>query len=190
MGIVLTGCGPGKEQRTEETKTADSSNAIAETAQARNITSLVNDFNLLESVFDNQNYLVVDGKDSSYWYFSRLNNRLIKTYYYKIQKGDSARVETGMMQSDSANSIVWEWKNNKLKLTGVGRGQASWTSVGSDSVVVSFLKLDQDHIRLQSADSKELVLQKISPLSLFLVRSRYDYQHGTRLAFDTASAKK
>lgn len=185
--VCLTACGPASER---ETKSADSAAAVtAAVAEARSTTSMYNDFNTLESIFDNQNYLVVNGKDSSYFYFSRLNHTLIRTYTYKISKGDSAQVRVNTIQPDEKNNIIWEWNGKKLKLAGADRGQVRWVSSASDSTAVSFLKLDKNTIRLSYPGRKELVLQKISPLSLFLVRSRYDYQHGTHYAFETGKLK-
>lgn len=183
--LFLFACQSPQDKQEETTK-----NVAPPVQEARSAAGMQNDFNALEAVFDNQNYLIADKKDSSYFYFSRLNHSLVRTYAYQLVKGDSAKVQTFEMKPDSINNICWEWNGRKLKLTSATRGRIVWTDQQSDSLKYEFLQLDKNRIALTFPDGKKVVLQKILPLSLFLVRSRYDYQHGTNYAFDSTGIKK
>ena len=68
--------------------------------------------------------------------------------------------------------------------------KAVWTLSGNDSSKYVFQKIDDNQISLEMPDGKKLLMQKTHQISLFLVRSRYDYVNGTKLAFDSTQFNK
>ena len=175
---------PAKESISHE----DSQNKAVE--PLRNQVSLLYDFNALESLFDNQNWLQIEKKDSSYFYFSRVNPYLINTYDYRIKKGDSLNTIFSPIQSNPQGKIVWQWLHKNLELIGAAKSRAIWKCIDTDSFTIEMLKLDENEIRILFPDGKKWILQKTHPISLFLVRKQYDYLNGTSLAFDSIQFRK
>ena len=192
VAIVLMAC-QSPSEKNGETKKGDSAGASAPVIEStRNNQSLLNDFNSLETVFTNDNWLVIDGKDSSYFYVSRLNSFLIKTYTYKIVKGDSAQVEHGTMlpESNQNNNIIWHWKGKDLHLDMAVSSRAKWIDSAAQKSSFEFVRLDKDQISITYPSEKKITIHKTLPFSLFLIRSRYDYLHGTKYAFDNVNFNK
>ena len=142
------------------------------------------EFDALEKIFNNDNYLIVEGKDSSYTYFSRLNKYFIKVSSYKMVRGDSDQLIIDTIQIDSNNKVIWNWKGVALSLNKTTDYASEWKIIGADSALYQFTKIDNNQISLSKPNHTPLKLQKTITLSDFLVRSFYDFQHGTRLAFD------
>lgn len=153
-------------------------------ASIRSNMSFLNDLNAIEGVFGNENWLIVDNKDSSYLYFSRLGNFTFDTYYYKRVHGDSSNVEHRSIQKEK-NDLTWTFQGHKLVVAAASIAMVSWKEAGIDSAKYQFVRINDHAIELSYPNGKKLTLQKTLPFSLFLVRSRYDYAHGTHLAFDS-----
>jgi hypothetical protein len=139
---------------------------------------------LLEKIFNNDNWMKKDGTDTSYYYFSRIEP-VINVYHYHINKGDSVNTRLSVIKF-SNDSLIWPINDTThFILTAINETQAKWSRMDSglqDSIMV-FEKKDDKHIKLNLADNKEFLLIKTPALSTFLVRSRYDYLHGTNYAF-------
>ncbi|MES2372483.1 MAG: hypothetical protein V4557_07885 [Bacteroidota bacterium] len=185
MNLIFA-CGTREEKKSEEQK--DTTVAKAEVV-TRPVQSFMNDYNALEQLFTNDNWLLADKKDSSYFYFSRLGNFQVNTYEYKLIKGDSAKVKNGAIQT-LGNKITWNFNNQKLYLLSASNVKTAWSVDGSDSTAYEFMRLDNNFLRITYPDKKQVTMKKMLPFSLFLVRSRYDFTNGTRYAFDTTQFNK
>jgi hypothetical protein len=160
----------------------DSTKAVNTSVQDPAVTaSLLGQFNGLEKVFDNQNWMIIKDKDTSFLYISRLNKFLAYAHSFKIQKGDSAELKIDTIQVSPENMIVWNWKGKHYKLTSSTENTNHWEG---DSSKVEFAKMDASNLILTMNDKEKLKMSKTLTLSTFLVRSFYDYQHGTKLAFE------
>lgn len=168
---------------TEKTDTVKAGESI------RTNLSFLNDFNALEEIFTNDNWLIADKKDSSYFYFSRLGKFTANTYEYKVVKGDSAQVTHGLVQTEG-DKISLPFNGHKLYIQSATKARLVCTVAGADSLTYTFLRLNDTRISLVYPDNKKIVLKKMLPLSLFLVRSRHDYTNGTKYAFDTSQFLK
>ena len=67
--------------------------------------------------------------------------------------------------------------------------KALWQNVLNTNDKVDFLKISQQRFNI-SINSKQLLLTKTLPISLFLIRIKYDYEHKTQYAFDTTNFTK
>ena len=186
MIVFLFACTTQPKENVPDEKKEDTAQA---SESIRTNMSFLHDFNALEEVFGNENWLKADGKDSSYFYFSRLGNFQVNTYEYKLVKGDSAKVRNSSILQEG-NKLTWNFNNQKLYITSATRGRIVGSVKGSDSLQYEFLRLDNDAIAITYPDKRRSILRKTLPFSLFLVRSRYDYAHGTKYAFDTAQFNK
>jgi|GEM_PF-920822 len=189
MTTALVSCNsqPKTEALTGETvKTADTMKTAEE---IRTNMSYLNDYNAIEQLFGNENWLLADQKDSSYLYVSRLGDYSVNTYAYKMIKGDSAQVKHGRMERGN-NTINWEFDGNPLAITGATSTRIVAAARGGDSSAYEFIRLDANRIQVTCPDKQKKILQKTLPLSLFLIRSRYDFAHGTRYAFDSVEFSK
>jgi hypothetical protein len=142
------------------------------------------DYDALEQLYGNDNWLLVNGRDSSYLYFSRVNKFIVNTYAYIREKGDSVKVQYGKMQVND-DQVNWILNNTPVHLKSATRTRAVWESDGKDSLLYEFIRIDQDKIKLTYPDKHTVIMEKMLPLSLFLVRSQYDFANGTHYAFDT-----
>jgi hypothetical protein len=139
---------------------------------------------MLEKIFDNDNWMKTTGKDTSYYYFSRIPSE-IKVCKYKIIKGDSVISNLSVMKF-SNDSLVWEFDDTThLYLNSVTEKSAEWVTIEEPpgAFMMGFEKKDEKHMNIVKADRKQAVMTKTIPLSTFLVRSRYDYLNGTHYAF-------
>jgi hypothetical protein len=185
MNIIFA-CGTQEEKKSGEQKdtTAVKMEVITRPAQ-----SFLNDYNALEQLFTNDNWLLADKRDSNYFYFSRLGNLQVNTYEYKMLKGDSAKVKHGVIQTEG-DKISWNFNGQRIYLVSASNVKAAWSVDGSDSTAYEFMRLDNNFLRITYPDKKQVTLKKILPFSLFLVRSRYDFTNGTKYAFDTTQFNK
>jgi hypothetical protein len=184
--VIFSSCGSASSDTNAETKTADS-NKIAE--EIRTNMSYLNDYNALEAVFGNENWMLVDNKDTAFYYFSRLSQFNFNTYAYKLVKGDSSKVDYGKITPEQ-NKLVWNFDGKKLFVTSATVARVTASVDGTDSAKYEFTRLNSNSIGITYPDQKKLVLKKTIPFGLFLVRSRYDYSNGTKYAFDTAEYTK
>jgi hypothetical protein len=182
----LFGCQDPQTENTNDPKKADG-NSISE--NIRSNTSYLNSLQALENIFSNDNWLIPLEKDTCFFYFSRVGNFTVNTYEYKIVKGDSANVKHSYIKT-GGDTLSWEFGGQRLLLAHATPTRAVWFVPGKDSIRYEFLRIDNDHIKLTYPDKKEVVFQKTLPFSLFLVRSSYDYRHGTRYAYDSTQFGK
>lgn len=173
--IVLASCGNNSQTATTLVQPPDTMLSTSSTAAVR--------FDTLERFFQNDNWLLVAGTDSSYLYCSRTGNTTFTSTSYKMVKGDSVNIMiTGMQHS--GDTVYWRVPPDTtiVRLENRASGKLVWTNKDGLHQYI-FEKTDSSHISLTYPGSKKALLVKISPLSSFLVRSKYDYLHGTRLAF-------
>lgn len=152
----------------------------------------VDKIDLLETFFDNSNWLLAENKDSSYYYFSRLNSADIDVYHFVLRNGDSSNTRQTKIRIDAANRVTWDFFNTPLFLESASKSLLIWKGgLAKDSSNVTFKKTAAGSIEIER-NNEVSHFKKTLPVSLFLVRSRYDYLHGTKLAFDmvTAGRKK
>ena len=121
---------------------------------------------------------MIDGTDTSYIYFSRQTDNSYKITQFKLLKGDSSITDQSNI-SISGNSVTWHRDKKLLVLETVNNNKSTWKQ---DDANENFLlsKLN-DSTLLIDLPSKQLTLKKTLPLSSFLVRAKYDYEHGTKL---------
>lgn len=182
---VLYACGSNPSEKKEEPGAHDTTKAADE---IRSNMSFLNDYNAIEGVFGNDNWMKIDNKDTTFYYFSRHSSDF-NTYQYKLVKGDSANVVYGKIQPVQ-NQLAWIFDGKKLLVTSATIARIAATAEGDTAARYEFSKLDNNHIRVTYPSQKQLVMQKTIAFGLFLVRSRYDYANGTRLAFDTTEFKR
>jgi hypothetical protein len=189
--VTATACNNNAVKKVAETPTD------SQTVKQEAIVSAVDDaiaknaaikqIDALEKLFDNQNYLRIEGKDSSYIYFSRLGKTNFYTHSYIMQKGDSANVTIDAIQVNASNKVQWHWQGKQLVLASTTDFSSTWIADTKDTVL--FQKIDDNTLQLV-ANGKKNSLHKTPTLSMFLVRSYYDYTHGTHLAFDNINFTK
>jgi hypothetical protein len=166
----------------QEEKKVDSTKVETPSVQDPAVTaSLLGQFNGLEKVFDNQNWMIIQDKDTSFLYISRLNKFLAYAHNYKMQKGDSTGLRIDTIQVNPDNKIRWNWNGKHYILTSSTENTNHWEG---DSSKVEFAKMDASNLVLTLNAKDKIKITKTLTLSTFLVRSFYDYQHGTKLAFE------
>lgn len=181
--VLLYACGESSTPAGKEVKTADSAKVAEE---IRTNMSFLNDYNAMEAVFGNENWMLIEKKDTSYYYFSRLGDMNFNTYAYRLVKGDSANVAHGKIEREK-NRLVWNFDGKKLYITSATVARIAATVDGSDTAAkYAFTRLNSNTIGVTYPDQRKVELKKTIPFGLFLVRSRYDYSNGTHYAFDTA----
>lgn len=150
----------------------------------------LNAFTDLELFFDNANYQVTNGRDTNYFYFSRSSDLLIKVHQYKIIKGDSAFLKIDSIQLVDGKFIQWKFAAKTLHLIAHSETSNNWKSKNLDSSTFIFNRFNKKDFQLVEANKSKTIFSKTIAFSSFLVRSFYDYQHGTRYAFDTTNFTK
>ena len=141
----------------------------------------------LEKLFNNNNYLLKINYDSTYVYFTRLNDNTMYTHTYKLAKGDSTQLKIDTIQGNT-DQIIWNWRNQSYTLDSATNNYASWIHSNNNKII--FIKNEKGQITLKNDDDKSIVLTKLPQISLFLARSFYDYKNGTHFAFDTSNFTK
>ena len=147
-------------------------------------------FSDLELFFDNANYQVTKGRDTNYFYFSRSSDLLIKVHQYKIIKGDSAFLKIDSIQLVDGKFIQWKFAAKTLHLIAHSETSNNWKSKNLDSTTFIFNRFNKKDFQLVEANKSKTIFSKTIAFSSFLVRSFYDYKHGTKYAFDTANFTK
>lgn len=148
--------------------------------------TIVNDYDLLDSIehfFDNQNYLVTNNKDSNYIYFTRVGKNSFFTHSYQMINGDSTNSNIDTIQFNTKSKVQWNWQNKWLTLQEINLKRMVWLHQND---TITFEK-KSNNIISQVSNSKQYVLTKTIPISLFLIRYHYDFLHKTHYAFDTAN---
>jgi len=147
-------------------------------------------FTNLELFFDNANYMVVNGRDTNFFYFSRSSDFLIKVHQYKMIKGDSSFLKIDSIQVVGGRDIQWKFADQKLNLIGSSESANSWKSNSLGSSIFAFKKINKKDFQLLDHQNLKTRFSQTITFSSFLVRSFYDYKHGTGYAFDTANFTK
>ncbi len=176
IAIFCISCGNSQQDQPLATKPA------APVAATINPNALAR-FDTLEYLFQNDNWLLINGTDSSYIYASRLGKTIFKSYQFRISKGDSVNTVITQIQL-KGETLSWHWPQDTtlLLLTSAGAGKLIWSDTSGQHKYI-FEKISSDRIRLFYPGGKTAELIKTPTLSSFLVRSKYDYLHGTKLAF-------
>jgi hypothetical protein len=140
---------------------------------------------MLEKIFTNDNWMKVEGTDTSYYYFSRIP-LITRVYHYRISKGDSVNTTISEIKFQN-DSLAWQFDDTtNLLLSGINEKESKWDRRDTSRLASSFMvfeKNDDRHINLSIAGKEQFLLTKTLPFSAFLIRSRYDFLHGTRFAF-------
>lgn len=142
-------------------------------------------FDKLEETFGAGNWRYINEKDTQYLFFSREGAELYKVHYYKLQNGDSVNSYIATIQPENEN-IVWNLPSDKLMLEFVNDTASLWRSVAGH-FKNEFIRQDSAHIIAndipdKDADKQQFVLVRTLPISTFLIRSKYDFLHGTNTA--------
>lgn len=177
--VLILACNSVEKQ---EEKKVDSMKVEKISVQDPAITaSLLGQFNGLEKVFDNQNWMIINNKDTSFLYISRLNKFLAYSHSFKMSKGDSADLKIDTIHVSADNKIQWNWKGKHYILSSATENTNHWEG---DSSKIEFAKMDASNLVLTLNEKEKIKIVKTVTLSTFLVRSFYDYHHGTKLAYE------
>lgn len=184
--VVFNAC---TNPASEEIKNTAGADSVKLAESIRTNISFLNDYNAIEQVMGNENWLLADKKDSSYFYFSRLGSFNYNTYVYRLSKGDSSHVIQDKITMEG-DKLVWHFDEKKLQIVTATSARIVWAVAGNDSMKYEFTRLNDHELSLTYPGKRSYTLKKTIPFSLFLVRSRYDFAHGTKLAFDTTGIKQ
>ncbi len=188
--IFFTSC---SQQENNKEKSKNQQEEVVNTSIADSLTmsNHLKAFGMLEQFFDNANYQVIKAKDTNYFYFSRTADFLIQVHQYKIIKGDSASLKIDSIQlAEDGKLVQWKFVDQKLNLISASDSSIHWRSSNLDSTNFTLKKMNKKDFQLVEPKNSTTTFTQTITLSSFLVRSFYDYKHGTRYAFDTANFTK
>ena len=187
--VLLIACNSNETTNSNIVETAANNNNNVFVSNETFVAAYKN-LDALEQLFGNENYLMVNGNDSSYVYFTRLGRNNFFTHSYKLIKGDSTKLSIDTIQVNKEGKVQWNWQGKKLILQECSNSKALWQNDAEAGVdKVDFIKNNGRRLNL-SINNKQIPLTKTLPISLFFVRTKYDYQHKTNLAFDTTNFSK
>jgi peptide subunit release factor RF-3 len=135
-------------------------------------------FDAIEKIVGNGNWQLVDDQDTSYLYFSRIGDAQFNIYHYKINKGDSVNTIMNNI-TDQQDTVTWNWQDQQLALLDVTTDSMNWRKASDEKDKYVLKKMDSLHLSLIFPGKHELVMKLTLPLATFLVRSHYDYFHGS-----------
>lgn len=147
---------------------------------AKPTASVKEKFDAIEKIVGTANWELVTPGDTSFVYFSRLGDTYINVYKYKLVNGDSANTQVSNMISRQ-DTIAWTGTNEQYILSAVTDSAIIWQDMSNGDKKYTISKYDSTHISLSSSGRSEL-MKRTLPLSVFLVRKKYDYLHGTAYA--------
>lgn len=135
-------------------------------------------FDAIENIVGTANWQFVDKEDTSYIYFSRINDVSFNVYRYKLVKGDSANTQMNniVLRQDS---VIWNWQNENWVLGEITGNSIFWKKIKNEKEECVIKQKDSLHLSINFPDGSEASLKKTLPLATFLVRSYYDNLHGT-----------
>ncbi|MGC8749951.1 hypothetical protein [Hydrotalea sp.] len=136
-------------------------------------------------LFGNNNWRVIKGRDTSYLYFSRQNDLLIHVYDFKMQQGDSVQSALQKIVC-TPKGIFWEKYLDTFRLISASHKEVLWLN-NVDTLVYN---VSINHVLQQRNKSILSIMQPTINLTDFLIRSHYDYLHGTNYANDTSKFKR
>jgi hypothetical protein len=139
-------------------------------------------FDKLEQVFHAGNWRQVMDGDTSYFFFSREGDTHYKIYNYRIKNGDSTATDMAEIKPQDT-SVIWHWRDMPAVLTAADARSNTWYVKLPDGSEAPFTieLMDSTHLRWEFPQSV-VTLTRTLPVSTFLVRSKYDYEHGTNTA--------
>jgi hypothetical protein len=132
----------------------------------------------LQNVFGTANWQVIKGIDTSYIFFSPQADNSFKTYHYNLFRGDSINTEMGSIKQNGNEEVEWVFFNKTLMLYNINDNEMGWKDKSNKIYV---LAKQNDSLLLMQIPNGELQFKKALPLSTFLVRAKYDYEHGSKL---------
>lgn len=138
-------------------------------------------FDKLEKVFQAGNWRHINYEDTAYLFFSREGSTSYKIFRYRMLNGDSVNTAVFNIQMQN-DTIVLKVENDTRVLVQADENGSSWDDEGT---VYQFQKIDTSHILLKKDGEITDTLMRTLPISTFLVRSKYDFIHGTRTADST-----
>jgi outer membrane lipoprotein-sorting protein len=139
-------------------------------------------FDKIENITGVANWQMIDRLDTSFIYFSRVADNRTNIYHFNIQKGDSLNTITDSIVAVN-DTVYWNGKKESWYLKSINDSSMQWAGTGlTKNKIYDFIKTDSTHISFQLPDSHLVMLTKTLPLSAFLIRSKYDYEHGTDIA--------
>jgi hypothetical protein len=136
-------------------------------------------------LFGNNNWRVIQGRGTSYVYFSRQNESLIHVYHFTMQQGDSVQSALQKIVC-TPKGIFWEKYLDTFRLISASHKELIWLN-NLDTLV---FKVGDNHALQQPYRSILYTMQPTINLTDFLIRSHYDYLPGTHYADDTAKFKR
>jgi hypothetical protein len=139
----------------------------------------------LSAIITTANWRVNGDTDTSYIYFSQQADYTCKTYQFKLIKGDSSVIKQGSI-SISGDSVIWNWYNKSLVLENIIDNKVNWKEKKSGENYL--LENKNDSLLQMNLEDRQLMFKRTLPLSTFLVRAKYDYEHGSNL-LDSAEVK-
>ena len=89
--VLLIACNSNETTKLNTIDTAANSNDNA-IVNNETLVAAYKNLDALEQLFGNENYLMVNGNDSSYVYFTRLGRNNFFTHSYKLIGGDSTKL--------------------------------------------------------------------------------------------------
>lgn len=132
------------------------------------------------------NWQVVDGTDTSYTYFSRQLDHTYNTIQYKLKNGDSSIFNDARIIV-SGDSVLWNWNNWSLWLEEVKDREANWKNHHFGEKY-TLRKINDSTWEMSQPGTSPIIFRRTLPMSVFLVRAKFDYEHHTSLA-DSAEIK-
>jgi hypothetical protein len=149
-------------------------------------------FDSLEAIFETGNWQTTWQGDTVYLFFSREAPAFFKVWFYNMRRGDSVNTWQSSI-TVKHDSIYWNWPHGELQLLQAGNNEARWQildSVSHQSVSWVFTKTDSLSVRLQLTPGEVYRLRRTLPIGAFLVRSKYDFVHGTQYARDSVEDRR
>lgn len=144
-------------------------------------------FNAIDSITGVANWQLTDGPDTSYLYFSRMGDALIHVYHFSMDKGDSVHTRMNNIVGRQ-DTVIWNLGDKQLLLASVNGQTARWEDMNNRKDTYVLQKTDSQHISFLFPDGHKATMRLTLPLSTFLVRQKYDYQHATSYS-DSALVK-
>ena len=132
----------------------------------------------LQNVFGTANWRVVKGTDTSYIFFSPQVDKSIKTYQFNLLKGDSVHTKTGSIKLVNGK-VEWSFFNRVWMLDHIGNNEMTWKDANQLKYILT--RENDSSMQIKTPDG-EWQFKRTLPLSTFLVRAKYDYEQGSKLA--------
>lgn len=123
------------------------------------------------------NWQVLNGADTLYVFFSQQVNHSYKIYTYTFSKGDSANTKMESIVQNK-NGVEWNFLDKKLVLKQNKKDTFFWVDPDQNEYVLQ--KNNDSTLQMQTPE-KKIVFKKTLPLSTFMIRVKYDYEHGSTL---------